>query len=388
MVKRVALLGAHGHGEVHLRNVARLAAAGRVELVGVADPRPPTPDQRALAGPHVPWAADAEALLRSARPDVTVVCTPIALHVRHALAALDAGSHLLLEKPPTSTLADFRALVAAVEARGAACQVGFQGLGSHALRSLTDKVARGDLGRVNTVGVLGEWLREPRYFTRSPWAGRREVGGVPTLDGAVTNPFAHGLAAALALDGSTGERDVESVETALFHANPVETDDTSSVRVRTRRGTVVTVAVTLCAAEPREPRLVVRGTDGSAELVYTEDFLRTTGRAGTEEVRTGRTDLLDNLLDHLDGGTPLLAPLDDCGAFMAVVEQVRLAPPARQVSQEWVVPAADGTGALTVPGIHSALQACVDGSRLLTETGVEWTQPEPQAASASRGEPA
>jgi predicted dehydrogenase len=210
---------------------------------------------------------------------------------------------------------------------------------------------------------------------------------VPTLDGAVTNPFAHGLAAALALEGSTDEGDVLSVEAALFHANPVETDDTSSVRVHTRRGTVVTVAVTLCAAEPREPRLLVRGTRGSAELVYTEDLLRTSGAAGTREVRTGRTDLLENLLDHLDDGTPLLAPLHDAAAFMAVVEQVRLAPPARQVPPPWVVPAADGTGALTIPGVDAALRACVDGSLLLSETGVEWAQRAPQTATR-RGGPA
>jgi hypothetical protein len=72
---------------------------------------------------------------------------------------------------------------------------------------------------------------------------------------------------------------------------------------------------------------------------------------------------------------------------MAVVEQVRLAPPARQVPPPWVVPAADGTGALTIPGVDAALRACVDGSLLLSETGVEWAQRAPQTAT-SRGGPA
>src|SRR3954452_3657626 len=110
---RVALLGAHGHGEVHLRNIARLSAAGAAELVGVADPREPTEAHRAITGPSVPWLADAAELLHTVRPDVTVVCTPIPLHLAHAEAAMEVRSHLLLEKPPTPTLADFHRLTEA-----------------------------------------------------------------------------------------------------------------------------------------------------------------------------------------------------------------------------------------------------------------------------------
>jgi len=36
---RVAVVGIHGHGASHVRNAARLAQAGRAELVAVADPR-------------------------------------------------------------------------------------------------------------------------------------------------------------------------------------------------------------------------------------------------------------------------------------------------------------------------------------------------------------
>jgi predicted dehydrogenase len=373
VARRVALLGAHGHGASHLRNIARLATAGRVELVGVADPRPPDDDQRAQLPAGAAWIDDAESLVRTTRPDVTVVCTPIALHLRHALAAANTGSHVLLEKPPTSTLADFHVLIDAVQSRGVACQVGFQGFGSQALGVLVDAVRAGELGTVTSIGVLGEWVRPPGYFTRSAWAGRREVDGVPTLDGAVTNPFAHGLAAALAIDGSSGEADIVSVETSLFHANAMETDDTSTVRVLTRRGTVVTIGVTLCAPDPREPRLFVHGTQGHAELAYTEDSLSLTTGSASREVQAGRADLLENLLDHLDAcGTPLLAPLREFGAFMAVVEEVRQAPPARLIPTRWVAEAADGSGALTVPGIQQALRRCIDDSRLLEEAGPEW----------------
>ncbi|NEE18214.1 gfo/Idh/MocA family oxidoreductase, partial [Streptomyces sp. SID7499] len=47
---------------------------------------------------------------------------------------------------------------------------------------------------------------------------------------------------------------------------------------------------------------------------------------GPEETVHGRTDLLENLLDHLEHGTPLLVPPASTGAFMRVVEAVRNAP--------------------------------------------------------------
>ena len=114
---RVAVIGAHGHGAVHLRNVVRLAQDGRVELAGVVDPRPMSPAEHELLG-DIPWTPDVGEALASWRPDVTVICTPIPLHLEHGLHALASGSHLLLEKPPTATIADFRRLLAGVETSG------------------------------------------------------------------------------------------------------------------------------------------------------------------------------------------------------------------------------------------------------------------------------
>ncbi|WP_270889005.1 Gfo/Idh/MocA family protein [Pedococcus sp. 5OH_020] len=382
---RVALLGAHGHGEVHLRNIKRLALAGRATLAGVADPRPPTDTLRDLVGPGTAWVADARTLLEEQRPDVTVVCTPIPLHLSHAQAALAVGSALLLEKPPTSTLADFHALAASVTASGLACQVGFQALGSHALEALCGVVASGQLGTVSSIGVLGEWVRDASYFSRAPWAGRREVDGTPTLDGAVSNPFAHGVAAALALDDSQEEQDLVSVEADLLHANPVETDDTSTVRIRTRRGTVITVAVTLCAQEPREPRLLVRGDRGHAELVYTTDELAIETGGVTSNTRTERTDLLEDLLDHLeDPSHPLISPLARSAAFMAVMEQVRTTP-TRAIDSRWTQRAhvADLV-AVTVPNVQETLRSCVESSLLLRETPTPWARETVELSGGAR----
>jgi predicted dehydrogenase len=331
---RVALLGVHGFGRVHLDGLLRLAATGAVRVAGLADPRPPEPDAlarvRALpGGADVPVLADAATLLEQVRPDVTIVSTPIHTHLPLARLALAAGSHLFVEKPPTASMEQFRALTAEVAAAGRVCQVGFQSFGSHPLAHAARLVADGAVGRVRGVGVHGAWVRERSYFTRAAWAGRMELDGVAVTDGALTNPFAHATASALRVAGVPDDADV-TVELERYRVASPESDDTAAARL-TVAGTPIVVAVTLCAAEQRPPLIVVHGEQGRLELEYTTDTL--TGRTADGAQVTappGRTVLLDNLVAHLaDPAVPLLAPLASCAPFMHLLEAVRRDGPAR-----------------------------------------------------------
>ena len=100
-------------------------------------------------------------------------------------------------------------------------------------------MAEGAIGRVTGIGAAGAWRRDASYYARAPWAGRRVLNGEPVVDGALTNPFAHATATALALDGDTGADDLRDVRVELFRANPIEADDTSCLRLVTARGTTV-----------------------------------------------------------------------------------------------------------------------------------------------------
>ncbi|PZG02084.1 Gfo/Idh/MocA family protein [Micromonospora deserti] len=325
----VVLVGAHGYGRGHLDRLARLHAAGRLRLVGVADPQPLDAGQRSLAGAAV-HHRDAAALIAAVEPDLVVLATPVHTHVDLALLALRAGAHVLLEKPPTPTLDGLTRLLAAERDTGRECQVGFQAFGSGAVGELTRQIRTGVLGRVHRIGVTGLWWRDDGYWSRSAWAGRRWLHGRPVNDGALTNPFAHAVALALRLDGSGGDQPIGQIELDTYRTRAVEAHDTASARVRTARGTPVTIAVTLCAEQPVEPVIEVFGSAGTAVLHYTEDRLRTP--AG-ESVHP-RTDLLENLLDHLaDPGVPLLVPLPHTLAFTQVAEAVHRSPAPVEVAQ-------------------------------------------------------
>ncbi len=371
---RVVLAGAHGHGRTHLRNLGRLARSGAVTVVGVCDLVPVSPD--ALAGLGDPrQSRDLAELLVRTRPDITIICTPIHTHADLAVAAMEAGSHVLLEKPPAPGRAEYDRIARTAERTGRACQVGFQDLASAALPAITRLVDDGVLGDLRGISGACAWVRPMRYFTRSPWAGRRALDGRPVVDGALTNPFAHAVASALRLARATTRADLARIEVELYHANAIESDDTSCVRVRTRHGTPVTVAATLCAAADHEPRLVVHGTRGRVTLLYKRGEV-TLETGGTRETAGyPRTDLLENLIAHVarPDAVDLLVPLRATAAFTAVVDAVRTAPHPAEIAEPHRVRVADEHGdRFVVSGIDDLVAASSSGLALYSELGVPW----------------
>jgi len=382
----IVLAGARGHGRRHLDNIRRLQDKGIVRLAGICELTPLGQEEipeglgilenaASPAGNRIRQSPDLGALLDATAARIAVICTPIPTHTDLALTAARRGVHLLLEKPPAPSLAEFRRMAEGVAEAGVACQVGFQSLGSHAVPAIRDLIADGTIGEVTGVGGAGAWARAESYYRRAPWAGRRRLNGVDVVDGALTNPLAHAVATALALDGAVRAEDVTRVEIELFHANTIESDDTSCVRVTTSHGRSVTVAATLCAERPGEPYVLVHGSRGRITYWYKQDrvLLQRAGH-GPEEHEYGRTDLLENLVDHLTDNTTLLVPPESTGAFMAVVEAIRTAPdPSPLPESTWYL--LNGEERRVVPGIDDLVEKAADSLALYSELGAPWAQP-------------
>jgi predicted dehydrogenase len=409
---KVAVVGIHGHGGSHLRTVADLEARGLVRLSAVVDPREPDDAPASwFASLGDLLSADADAL-----PDVVVLATPIHTHLALARAAMEAGIDVLLEKPTTASLAEHAELVAVAERTGRLCQVGFLTFGSHALPAVADMIARGEVGQVTGIGAVGTWVRTAAYWARSPWAGRRRMGDRAVVDGVVTNPLAHAVATALWVGGARASTDIAYVNTDLWRANPIEADDTSSLRAVGTDGTRYGFGLTLCATERTPARVIVQGTAGEIELEYEHDLVRLrTGRVVAEK-QYGRTGLLENLLQARaaagsgigagsgsgalagygasagsastaraaavagDGmaagrsGSRLLCDVRETGAFMQVLEAVRTAADPTPIGDAFVDWA--DAGDARHPVVHDVAAWCERAAReqrTFTELGAPWT---------------
>jgi predicted dehydrogenase len=380
----IVLAGARGHGRWHVQNIRRLQDRGLVRLAGICELTPLTEEEY---GGELPLqSTDFGALLDATGARIAVICTPIHTHTDLALTAARRGVHLLLEKPPAPSYAEFRRMADGVARAGVACQVGFQSLGSHALPAIRQMITDGLIGEVAGVGGAGAWARAEAYYRRAPWAGRRRLNGVDVIDGALTNPLAHAVATALDLAGAGRAEDVTGIETELLRANAIESDDTSCVRVSTTAGRPVTVAATLCAERPDEPYVLVHGTQGRITFWYKQDrvLLQRAGH-GPEEFEYGRTDLLENLVAHLTAGAGLLVPPGATGAFMRVVEAIRLAPdPVALPASAWRLLPEEGRR--VVPGVDGLVAAAADTLSLYSELGAPWApaaQTPPKEVSTS-----
>ena len=373
-VPRVALVGAHGYGARHLDNLARLGKLNLVELVAVADPRPPA--EGTLPDGVAAFTSLEELLATGSAPDVVILATPIQTHAPLALAAIAAGADVYVEKPPMASLAQFHEVLAAAQETGRLVQVGFQSLGSHALPALDRLLESGEIGEVRGVSAVGTWVRTKGYFKRSRWAGKRSLDGIDVVDGVATNALAHAVATGLRIAGAALADDVESVETDLYRAHATESDDTSVIRVRTAGGTVLLCALTLCADEQTAPSVTIHGTLGRADFRYTEDRLTVTTPEGERTEAFGRTDLLENLLvarRSPGGADELLSPLAGTGAFMTVLEAIRTAEPPRAIGSAHVSWQGEGDDARPViRGIGQLVRRAAAAQATFAELGVPW----------------
>jgi predicted dehydrogenase len=138
-VLRVGVVGAGLIAQVvHLP--ALRALSDRFALAGVADP---SPRARSGLGARygVPAVADHRALLELPGLDAVVVCSPNGTHAAVTLDALDAGLHVLVEKPLCLTLADADRITARAREHGRVVQVGYMKRFEPAYESLLDALA-------------------------------------------------------------------------------------------------------------------------------------------------------------------------------------------------------------------------------------------------------
>ncbi|WP_447898133.1 Gfo/Idh/MocA family protein [Stenotrophomonas sepilia] len=155
----IAIIGTGMIGAVH-RRAALLAGA---EVRGVAASSP----QRAREVAHawnVPRAyRDIEDVVADPQVQVVHICTPNHLHRTMAQAALEAGKHVICEKPLVTTLDDAQALAALAASTGLIATVPFVYRYHPVVREARARIAQGDLGPLHLIhgSYLQDWLLDP-----------------------------------------------------------------------------------------------------------------------------------------------------------------------------------------------------------------------------------
>jgi predicted dehydrogenase len=148
---RTALIGA---GQIARQHLACLQELPGVEVVAVCDLSPATAESVAERFGVPRWYVEAQRMLDEARPDVVHVTTPPTSHHALALAALDAGAHVIVEKPVTTTLDELQVLVDHARTRNLVLVENHNYLFNTAPQRILDLIASGEFGEILHMNVM------------------------------------------------------------------------------------------------------------------------------------------------------------------------------------------------------------------------------------------
>ena len=211
--------------------------------------------------------------------DVVSVCTPTGRHGEVAIEALEAGKHVIIEKPAETTLAKTDEIIAAQRRAGTQVAVISQHRFDPATEVAVAAIGNGELGRLTSGIASIDWWRGQTYYDSGDWRGTWELDG----GGALMNQGVHTVDLLVATMGRPVE--VFAYTGTLAHER-IEVEDVAVGVVRFENGAIGVLHATTAAYPGLSARLQVHGDRGS--VVIDNDkltFIHLTPSGGSAEER-------------------------------------------------------------------------------------------------------
>jgi UDP-N-acetyl-2-amino-2-deoxyglucuronate dehydrogenase len=282
-----------------------------------------------LLGGAVPVTTSLDEALARDDVDAVAICVPSGAHAQIAVAALEAGRHVVVEKPVDVTVAAAAPIAAAAAAApaGTVATVISQHRFDPASVVVREAVAAGRFGRITSAVATVSWYRSQSYYDSGAWRGTWELDG----GGALMNQGVHTVDLLLWFLGTPV--DVMAHAGLLAHER-VEVEDTVAAVVRFESGALATLHATTAAYPGLSVRLQVMGDAGSA--VIDDDRLRyfhsrelasaeAAGDAGVSDARGDRSDQTALVLSDDEDTDPTRGPMFSGHArqYRDIVEAIR-----------------------------------------------------------------
>jgi predicted dehydrogenase len=266
----LALVGIGGYGNIYLSSILNKPFEDGVRLVAVADPNPSScrllPE---LYNQNIPVYQNLGALQNRHSCDLMILCTPLHLHCEQTIQALAGGSHVLCEKPLSSTPRQAADMIDARDRAQKQVSIGYQWSFSLAIQALKHDIATGLFGKPKRLKTLVLWPRDEGYYQRNDWAGRRfSKTQQPVFDNPLNNACAHHLHNMMYVLGDRPDSSAMplSVKAELYRANDIETFDTAAIRVLTTGGAEVMCIVSHATRAEAGPTFIFEFEQATLEF--------------------------------------------------------------------------------------------------------------------------
>lgn len=191
--------------------------------------------------------------------DVVVVCTPNGLHAKHTIKSLEAGCHVLCEKPMAINIEDAQQMITVAEKTSKKLFVVKQNRFNPPVAAVKKLIDEGRLGKIFNVQLNCFWNRNNDYYNNN-WRGTKALDG-----GILFTQFSHFIDLLFWMIGDVSE--VKSFKNNFLHKTSIELEDTGVVIIKFQNGAIGTINYTVNSFEKNmEGSLTLFGEKGTVKI--------------------------------------------------------------------------------------------------------------------------
>jgi UDP-N-acetyl-2-amino-2-deoxyglucuronate dehydrogenase len=212
--------------------------------------------------------------------DIVSICSPSGAHLDTALAAAQAGKHVIVEKPLEITLERCDRIIEACRKAGVSLAGIFQSRFSEVAGLVKSTLEEGRFGTLVLGDAYVKWFRSQQYYDHGGWHGTQALDG----GGALINQSIHAIDL---LQWFMGPVDSVQAFTGTIGHKRIEVEDNAVAALRFRNGAFGVIEGSTAVYPGFLKRIEISGTRGS--MVLEEETLKTWEFAesapGDEEIR-------------------------------------------------------------------------------------------------------
>lgn len=210
-------VGIQGMGHIGKKHLSAIELIDGVEVTGTSD----------IQSGHKSY----QELLDNSEINLISVCTPNSLHAEHGISALNAGKHVICEKPFALSKSDCEKLIDASLQSGKYIFCVMQNRFSPVSQWLKKIITDQNLGEILMVNVACYWNRDSRYYKGDTWKGSKDIDG-----GTLFTQFAHYIDSLYFLFGNI---DITNAHFENFtHKDLIDFEDSGNFSFRLKNGAI------------------------------------------------------------------------------------------------------------------------------------------------------
>ncbi|MFK7906247.1 MAG: Gfo/Idh/MocA family protein, partial [Chitinophagales bacterium] len=166
-----------GFGNIGTRHAKHIFNHPNAKLLAVCDIDESKLQNSFIEEENIPTFTDYRKLLEQSNIGVVNVCTPNYLHHPMTIAALEAGKHVVCEKPMAMSSLQCKEMIEAAEQNDCQLFVVKQNRYNPPVKVVKELIEGGKLGRVFQVAINCFWNRNAAYYLNSTWRGKKALDG-------------------------------------------------------------------------------------------------------------------------------------------------------------------------------------------------------------------